>query len=642
MDPEVSIIISHSGNTPYVRESIRQIWQNVVDVRYEVVVVDNNSEGDPPHELTEIGDCIRVIRIGARRFLGESFNIGAEHASGAYLFFLTDSIFVQDNCLSPMMETFRRRPQAGVVGPGLVTAGGLTSARNMLVDGLGHMTPLNAPESDTPAHIKSRPVDFVPIDAMLVRKADFVQAGGFDLAFEPAGYEDADLCFRLRAMGREIHYCGEAQVTDVGSLPAGDEAGHDRLPLRDINRDKFVARWKGRHPPVTLRADVREDAPDLALMSGAAEPPKEATPVLNPRRMVAILTPYPLTPGGGERVVLSLAAVLGQSDLVHLVTPHRYSNLRVGNLAREFGIAVPELKTLTYDEFVTGDWDLTIVLGNEIFPRYPAQGKRSVYICQFPFPMGARTRKGRKGNLSGYERILTYSEYARAHTIRSLSKYEHPPVEVLFPPAAILEDGFGSKKEMILSVGRFGVGGHGKRQDLMIGAFRRLRSEMKIGPDVELHLAGATQPTNPESMDYVASLMQMAEGLPVKFHLDAPKETLLGLYRDAAVYWHATGFGVDLEKEPGRAEHFGIAIVEAMSAKCVPVVFGAGGPAEIVTHGVDGFLFGTEDELVDVTQKLMSGALRGSRNGMGRAARRTAMKYSPERFADSALGSLGA
>ena len=62
----------------------------------------------------------------------------------------------------------------------------------------------------------------------------------------------------------------------------------------------------------------------------------------------------------------------------------------------------------------------------------------------------------------------------------------------------------------------------------------------------------------------------------------------------------------DAELHPERFEHFGIAVVEAMAAGAVPVVFAAAGPAEIVRHGVDGFHWKTLDELQSFTRQLMN------------------------------------
>ena len=59
---------------------------------------------------------------------------------------------------------------------------------------------------------------------------------------------------------------------------------------------------------------------------------------------------------------------------------------------------------------------------------------------------------------------------------------------------------------------------------------------------------------------------------------------------------HAAGFGVDADEFPERLEHFGITPIEAASFGCIPVVYGQGGPSEVVrTLGSD-TTFDTIDE----------------------------------------------
>ena len=61
--------------------------------------------------------------------------------------------------------------------------------------------------------------------------------------------------------------------------------------------------------------------------------------------------------------------------------------------------------------------------------------------------------------------------------------------------------------------------------------------------------------------------------------------------RAASIYWHATGFGTSEQMQPSKQEHFGMSIVEAMSAGAVPIAFDAGGPRETVDPGANGYLW---------------------------------------------------
>jgi glycosyltransferase involved in cell wall biosynthesis len=273
-----------------------------------------------------------------------------------------------------------------------------------------------------------------------------------------------------------------------------------------------------------------------------------------------------------------------------------------------------------------------VVMGNHIIPPIAARSKNSVFVCQFPLLPLAGPVQNAKTFTAKYRAVIAFSEYARTHILARLNAYQLPtwPVEVVYPPILQVAGTTNRKENMILSVGRFFAGGPNKRHDLMISAFRILRE--RFGADIELHLAGSSTP-GPEHIDYLDSLRQMARGFPIIFHVNATPTTLCDLYRDAAVYWHTTGLEADLVQNPELAEYFGVAILEAMSAQCVAMAFNAGGPREIITHGVDGFLYESLEELVDTTASILNDRAE-RREAIGRAAgKRAAALSSPEEFA---------
>ena len=137
---------------------------------------------------------------------------------------------------------------------------------------------------------------------------------------------------------------------------------------------------------------------------------------------------------------------------------------------------------------------------------------------------------------------------------------------------------------------------HCKQQLKLVHAFKKM---IERGlKDWKLVLIGGC---DKENRDYALSVRQEASGFPIDVLLNCDIGTLNSYLEKASIYWHATGFGEDLQSHPERAEHFGIAPVEAMSAGAIPVVYSLGGPAEIVQGGENGFVFSSENELIERT-----------------------------------------
>lgn len=220
-----------------------------------------------------------------------------------------------------------------------------------------------------------------------------------------------------------------------------------------------------------------------------------------------------------------------------------------------------------------------------------------------------------------YDRMVTLSEYSRFF-IRSWWGKE----AALLPPCVdTARFRPGRKERIILTVGRFFRGhGHEKRFEVLCREFR----EMSAHPAVQgwrLHVAGFA-----ENADYVAELQRSFEGSGVVLHPNMPADALEALYGQAELYWHGAGFGQDLNARPETAEHFGIPVVEAMAAGAIPLVFDAGGPAELVDRGRYGLAWRSPDELSAMTIRLCGDP--GERDRLRAAGVRRAADFSPGVF----------
>jgi glycosyltransferase involved in cell wall biosynthesis len=231
-------------------------------------------------------------------------------------------------------------------------------------------------------------------------------------------------------------------------------------------------------------------------------------------------------------------------------------------------------------------------------PRVRSLTANGQQIPANPRSMAQRLHQDhRRSFLATYDAISANSAY----TAEWVRQWWGLSSEVITPPVRLRSP--SAKQQLILSVGRFfgEQSGHSKRQLEMVEAFRRLCE--RGTKDWRLVLIGGGSSAD---RDYAMSVRRAAAGLPVELRFSAPGEVLDDHFAQASIYWHAAGLGADLQRHPDRAEHFGIAPVEAMSAGAVPVVFDAAGPGAVVRHEVDGLKYRTIDELVVSTERLIA------------------------------------
>lgn len=340
---------------------------------------------------------------------------------------------------------------------------------------------------------------------------------------------------------------------------------------------------------------------------------------------VGFYDPYLSILGGGEKYLLTmLETAVRDGHEVTLMSPAPTDAASWRRLGVE--VAPDEFRWKAVNQLsvtpATHGLDLFVALHNFLPPVSFAA--RSVAVIQFPFrAVGSGRplrRLGEVVRVRSYDTWVVYSRFVERH-MRERLRVED--AVVIAPPVDVEVDVPVGKARSVVAVGRFfpAEDQNNKKHGVMIDAWRRLAAD-----GWTLHLAGGAH-ADPGTEAYVAGLRAQASGVAVEFHPNASPDRLEALYGDAALFWHAAGHG---ETRPERQEHFGITTVEAMAHGCVPVVAAVGGQPEIVTDGVDGYLWGSVDELVERTRSLIGDPARAE--ALRAAAVRSARRFAKDEF----------
>ena len=615
--PFISVIILNF-NKPYLTYlTITALIRAKTNLLFEIIVLDNGSEAQNASVIPNMDLPIRWIRLDENRYFGEGNNIAAEMARSETLLFLNNDVFVYDFILDRLYESLNSSDKIGATGPILFYPDGTLQEAGAFIakDGSVYQRGKGTTQFDFSILNDVSDVDYISAACLMVRKRHFLELGGFDLRYDPAYYEDSDLCLRLLSRGLKTVLVKNAHVTHIENATTADaDISIFSANLTERHKVVFLTRWQK-----WLQSRDDCDLPEVASFNVEATSYKtknlEAATTIN-----AVFTPYALSPGGGERYLLSAAlAMAPDSDLtvITIVTPTLYSHCRINTLCRELGIKSDRLIPVALQQAASRYVGRYIHMGNEVFPSAPGLGAFNVFHCQFPFPghLPVPTPEIGLSYLSTYSIIIVNSHFTRNAYLKALAKFTNvkKDVRVIYPPIQLVSSAVASKaiakEKLILSIGRFTLAGHAKRQDLILAAFKDLTVSRKL-TGWRLVLCGNV-PNDAQSSAYYNQLKQDAAGYDVKFMLSPDREQLDDLYRQASIYVSAAGTGITNPRDFYKCEHFGITIVEAMSANCIVVAADTGGPAEILNAMNSGLLFTNQS---DLGQKLMDAAAITEKN----------------------------
>lgn len=245
--PDCSIVIPVHGLAEVTRQCLDRLLGELPRSRDpEIIVVDDASRDGTLAMLAEYGSAIRVVAHAENRGFSHACNSGAEVASGRRLVFLNNDTIPLAGWLDALVHHAETHPQAAIVGSKLLYPDGTIQHAGMVFDADRHPRHIYLGfRGDHPAVNRSRPYRMVTGACMLIARATFEAAGGFDTAFVN-GYEDVDLCLRVGAFGREVHYCHESVLIHLESVSDG------RTARDSSNHDLFRRRWGAKVAPDDL------------------------------------------------------------------------------------------------------------------------------------------------------------------------------------------------------------------------------------------------------------------------------------------------------------------------------------------------------------------------------------------------------
>jgi GT2 family glycosyltransferase len=232
--PTISVIVTNWNGYRLLKKNLETVIQRSPEAS-EFIVADDASTDLSLKYLSSLKSHhpnLRIIKHKHNLGFGQNSNSAVKQASGNYVVLLNNDIQPQPGYLKPAIKLLANPKTAAV---GFSEIGNENWARIFWSGGyLQH-----APGTPTP---KPHPTAWVSGGGSIIKKDIFLKAGGFDSAYAPFYYEDADLGLRLWLAGYQLLWCPTARIIHR------HEATMSRFPPHFLNyvkeRNRLLLTWR--------------------------------------------------------------------------------------------------------------------------------------------------------------------------------------------------------------------------------------------------------------------------------------------------------------------------------------------------------------------------------------------------------------
>ncbi|HGL4256621.1 glycosyltransferase [Burkholderia dolosa] len=249
--PRVSLIVPTRDRLDVLRVAVNGFLHETDYPDLEVIVVDNDSERPETLEyFSEISKDprVRILTVSGPFNFSELNNRAVEIATGSVLGFMNNDVqVIHSDWLAEMVSQISQQ-NVGAVGAKLIYAneniqhaGVVLGVYGVAAHGHRHFPRDTVGYFGRPMLVQN--VSAVTAACMLVTREAFDRAGGYDEVNLTVGYNDVDLCLKIREAGYDIVYTPFAELYHLESVSRGENLSAAQIERDAKERAYMRSRW---------------------------------------------------------------------------------------------------------------------------------------------------------------------------------------------------------------------------------------------------------------------------------------------------------------------------------------------------------------------------------------------------------------
>lgn len=221
---KVSVVILNWNGCDMLRTFLPSVVHHSEGEGIEVCVADNGSTDASVTMLQQEFPSVRTILLDKNYGFADGYNMALQQVDAEYVVLLNSDVDVTEHWLEPMIAYLDDHPKVAACQPKIRSQRQkeyfeYAGAAGGFIDKYGYPfcrgRIMSVVEKDEGQYDTVIPVFWATGAALFIRRADYLKVGGLDGRFF-AHMEEIDLCWRLRARGREIVCIPQSTVFHVG------------------------------------------------------------------------------------------------------------------------------------------------------------------------------------------------------------------------------------------------------------------------------------------------------------------------------------------------------------------------------------------------------------------------------------------
>lgn len=226
---DLSIIVVNYNTKALLDQCLKSVFKFTNGIRFEVIVVDNNSEDKSQELLKKKYPQVKLILNRQNLGFSKANNQGIKEARGDYIFLLNSDTYLIENSFEKLLTNIKSRSKLGAIAPQLLnenrsiqqSAGFFPNLSQVFywmtfLDDLPGGTILKPYHIDHESFYKNgHEVDWLTAAAILVPKSVIDKVSTFDQHIFMYG-EEVEWCYRIKKGGFKIYFSPVTKVIHIG------------------------------------------------------------------------------------------------------------------------------------------------------------------------------------------------------------------------------------------------------------------------------------------------------------------------------------------------------------------------------------------------------------------------------------------